>query len=149
MAIRLGSAAVALESRLQLPDGLRWDDEFAWSATAQSTDYTLTGALVVEQGTRLAGRPLTLVGGRHYAWMQRGDIKTLSGICDTPPDDLRLTLHDAREYQVIPDGAGRALETYPLPRVAVGGQESGLADPADTEQYVIERIRFLIIAEIV
>jgi hypothetical protein len=149
MAIRLGPSTTPLVSRLQLPDGLRWEDEFSWTAVTQQTAYTLTGALVVEQGTRQAGRPLTLAGGRRFAWMGRADVATVQALFDSPPDDIRLTLHDDREFQVIPDGAGGALEVEPLPVVSAGGQESGYADPPDTAKYVVNRIKFLIVDEIV
>ena len=44
MAITLGGLA--------LPRGLRWTDELAWSPVAQSTEYGLTGALIVQEATK-------------------------------------------------------------------------------------------------
>ena len=46
---------------LELPDHLRWTDEHDWSPLAQaSPQYSLGGAVIVQQGTMLAGRPVTL-----------------------------------------------------------------------------------------
>ena len=69
MGITLGAIA--------LPDGLRWEDEHAWSPVVQRTEYSLTGALLVERAERRAGRPVTLVGGRRYAWLPRSALQTL------------------------------------------------------------------------
>lgn len=52
MAITLGA--------LVLPSGLVWSDEFAWTPVAQNIERTLTGALVIEEATKTAVRPITL-----------------------------------------------------------------------------------------
>ena len=45
-------------TRLELPDQLRWTDEHDWSPLAQaSPQYSLGGAVIVQQGSKLAGRP--------------------------------------------------------------------------------------------
>ena len=66
MAITLGALA--------LPSGLVWTDELTWTPVVQSSEYSLTGALLLEISTQLAGRPITLTGqasGREYtAWIQ-------------------------------------------------------------------------------
>ncbi|OPH36301.1 hypothetical protein [Moraxella equi] len=45
---------------IELPYDLYPIDDLNWSAVVSKTDYTLTGALDVQQGTRKAGKPLTL-----------------------------------------------------------------------------------------
>jgi len=44
-----------------LPDDLFWQDE-AWSPVVQSAERSLTGALILQEATRVAGRPITLSG---------------------------------------------------------------------------------------
>ena len=44
---------------ITLPSGLKWSD-YTWSPVAQTSDYTLTGAVIVQLGTAQAGRPITL-----------------------------------------------------------------------------------------
>ncbi len=44
---------------ITLPSGLKWSDE-SWSPVVQTSDYTLTGAIIVQLGTAQAGRPITL-----------------------------------------------------------------------------------------
>lgn len=45
---------------IELPYDLYPIDDLNWSAVVSKTDYTLTGALDVQQGTKKAGKPLTL-----------------------------------------------------------------------------------------
>lgn len=41
---------------IELPPDLHWRDEFSWTPVEQSTEYSLTGALIVQSGARQAGR---------------------------------------------------------------------------------------------
>lgn len=104
MAITLGN--------ITLPSGLIWSDEQEWSPIDQQTSYSLTGALIVEEAEKQAGRLITLTGqvsgNDHTAWMTRAAIATLRTALDTPLAQFTLTLHDARTFTVIPrrDGNG-------------------------------------------
>lgn len=60
---------------LTLPDDLDWQDEFSWSPVVQTAEPSVTGAVLVQIGTRQAGRPITLVGDEQRAWV-RGDVVT-------------------------------------------------------------------------
>lgn len=64
---------------IELPADMLWMDEFTWQPVAQSREYTLTGAMVVQNGTRLAGRPITLKSGDRYGWITRSTLDTLMG----------------------------------------------------------------------
>jgi len=127
--------AIALNA-IALPAGLVWDDEFAWSPVAQATEYTLTGSLVVEQAIKAAGRPITLVGGKEFAWLTRAQVKILKAALDTGAV-LTLTLHDARTFQVIPDD--EPLVVSPLPRVL----DSGFANAGDSAWCVLESLKLI------
>ena len=61
---------------LALPADLQWQDEMDWNAVAQAAPQrTLSGALVIQQGTKLNGRPVTLAGD--WAWHRRSDLLRL------------------------------------------------------------------------
>lgn len=126
-------------------NGLRWSDEFNWSPVAQSTEYSLTGALLVQEATRQSGRPMTLTGGRQWAWITRAELQALQALLDATTQRT-LTLHDGRQIPVIPrrenDGP---LSATPVPVVG----DSGPADPSGDTYYAIEAIRFLIVGPIV
>lgn len=124
-------------SAITLPQGLVWSDEFAWSDLAQSTTYTLTGSLVVEQTTRQAGRPITLVGGRDFAWLTRAQLVALKELLDAGAP-MTLTLHDHRAFTVLPAGPD-ALDVAPLPIV----KDSGPANPSSGTWYVLESLKLI------
>lgn len=129
MAITLGA--------FTLPQGLVWADEFDWSPLAQSTEYSLTGALIVEQAEKQAGRPITLVGGREFAWMTRSEVIALKTLLDTGAV-MTLTLHDARTFTVLP-ASDEPLAVSALPIV----KDSGPANPSSGAWYVLESLKLI------
>lgn len=124
---------------LTLPTGLRWENEFDWSPIAVSSQYTITGALVLHTATKQAGRPLTLVGGRKFCWTTRSFIEDLQEELAST-NEKTITLDDARQFLVVPDWANGPLVAYPKPVIL----DSGPANPSDGTIYVIERIFFII-----
>lgn len=130
---------------IPIPAGMRWADEYDWSPVVQATTYSLAGALVIEEATRLAGRPLTLEGGRTWAWITRADLDTLRNALVTAGATWTFTLHDGRRFTVMArqDGEG-PIKASPLPIV----RDSGPADPDDETRYYIDTIRLMILAEL-
>lgn len=125
---------------LALPDGLRWSDEFTWSPLQTTRDYSLTGALILQSAERLAGRPITLIGGERWAWMTRANLLALQTLLDTDAASLTLILHDARSFAVTPvyEGDGPLDAT---PKAVV--QDSGLANPSSSAWYVINSLKLI------
>jgi hypothetical protein len=125
---------------LALPDGLRWSDEFTWSPLQTTRDYSLTGALILQSAERLAGRPITLIGGERWAWMIRANLLTLQTLLDTYAASLTLILHDARSFAVTPvyEGDGPLDAT---PKAVV--QDSGYANPSSSAWYVINSLKLI------
>ncbi|MBZ4194218.1 MAG: hypothetical protein LAE24_07925 [Candidatus Contendobacter sp.] len=134
--------AITLDS-FTLPAGLCWSDEFAWSPLGQSSEYSLTGALLVQQSVKLAGRPITLTGTSsgtsHTAWLTRAQVLTLQAKLDTNAD-MTLTLHDSRTFTVrpAPDSAN-ALQSRALP-IAYNAPP---ADPDNGHWYIIESLKLI------
>ncbi len=77
---------------LELPGDFNWTDEYTWSPITQDTGYTLSGALVVETATKLAGRPITLVGADDRAWITRATLNQLRAWADIAALELTLTI---------------------------------------------------------
>lgn len=77
-----------------------WRDEYDWTALAQSEPiYTLTGAMDIQQGTKRAGRPITLDGTK--ARLNRGQMKALQALSEIPELIMTLTHPDGRAFRVI------------------------------------------------
>lgn len=77
-----------------------WRDEYEWSPLKQSEpEYSLNGAMHVQQGTMLAGRPITL--DCEYARITRSDVELLQAWSAVPELELTLTHPDGRTFDVI------------------------------------------------
>jgi hypothetical protein len=126
---------------LTLDEGLMPSDEYRdWSPVAQSEQWTLSGALVLETWTKQAGAPLTLEGGALWTRITDAQRQALDLMTDDPGAVLTLTLHDDTEVQVTPryiDGR-RPLRVRPEP--AVG--DSPVVDPGSDTRWIIDAIHF-------
>lgn len=85
---------------VSLPPDMRWLDEYGWAAVAQAEpEYTLGGAIVVQQGVKHTGRPITL--GGEWAWLDWQTVQTLRSWCDVPELEMTLQLDNDRRFDVI------------------------------------------------
>lgn len=118
--------AITLDS-VNLPVDLTWTDEFDWSPILQSKNYTLTGALVIESGKMLAGRPITLTGDQNSAWASRATVKSLYALLATDPT-MTLTLNDARTFSVKFNHDSGPIQSKPI---------IDYNNPADSDVYAL------------
>lgn len=77
---------------ITLPDDLQWQDEFTWQPVESSTEYSLSGALIVQEAARQDGRPITLHGGQEGAWVTRSTVNALHQMASQPGKVLILSL---------------------------------------------------------
>lgn len=117
---------------LALPEQLSWPDEFTWRQVEQSTDYTTTGALVLDAWAKQAGRPITLQGATNRAWCERGALLTLRTWAGQPGLVLALLLRGV-VHQVAFNHEAGALGAEPIDDVV---------DPVDADPYAVT-LRFL------
>lgn len=86
--------------QIRLHPQFRWTDELDWTPLAQSEPvYTLTGSMDIQQGTKKAGRPITLNGDNTRT--ARADIETLKAWSSVPELILTLTHPKGVHYSVI------------------------------------------------
>lgn len=98
---------------LSLPSDLAWTDELSWSAVEQTQTYTTTGALLIEEATKQAGRPYTLEGSEDRAWCERGLVLALKAWADAPGAVMTLTIRGVAR-SVTFDHVRGALEGFPV-----------------------------------
>lgn len=96
-----------------LPDALNWVDEYTYSPVQQTHTYTTTGALLIEEATRQAGRPITLEGATDRTWCTRALVDQLHTWARTPSTVLTLTLRGTAR-QVIFDHTKEPLQGLPV-----------------------------------
>ncbi len=76
-----------------LPPDTLWRDETDWSPVQQSVEHSVTGALLVDAATMLAGRPITLGGDETASWLARATILTLLAWAAVAGQTLTLNYH--------------------------------------------------------
>ena len=84
---------------VSLSADMLWTDEFNWPTVIRSTEYALTGALIVDAGQRLAGRPITLAGSADGGWVTRATV--LRVLASALPGQYVLALADGRSFNVV------------------------------------------------
>lgn len=84
------------ETSIELTDHLEWKDEFSWSATTSTHQYLLTGALLVQTSTKLAGRPITLESGSNAVYVTRQKVLDLLAWAETPDQIYTLEFTNER-----------------------------------------------------
>lgn len=135
MAITLThTPSVGSPTTLTLPDALNWSDEYTWSPVEQTKTYTTTGALLIEEGVKQAGRPITLEGAEDATWCTRAMVEQLHAWANTATLVLTLTLRGV-ERTVTFDRERGALQGLPVLFYADGSIEA-------TDWYV-PTLRFL------
>ncbi len=89
---------------LALPNDLLWTDELSWTPVMATNTYTLTGSLIIEQGVRQAGRPITLQAEPDMAWVTRTTVETLRAWSAIAGRRFKLVLEyptDVRQFLVV------------------------------------------------
>ena len=87
-------------SGVTLPDDLAWPDRDSWQPVSVATEYSLTGALIVETASKQAGRPITLQGADNRAWVTRATVASLKALQAVAGQTYALTVRD-ESYTVV------------------------------------------------
>ena len=107
--LTVGATTVTLH-----PD-LYWEDETTWQPVEQTTQRTLTGALIVSIGTRVAGRPITLrPEDEGSAWLSLGALLQLRNWAGVAGQQMQLTLKGVTRIVLFRHHEGPALEAVPV-----------------------------------
>ena len=100
---------------INVPRGMVWTDEFDWHAVEKNTEYSLTGALLVDVATRQAGRAITLQGSESAGWVTRAVLQQLYALAAQPGAVHMLQLADGRTFDVQ-FAPGTPIEARPIAR---------------------------------
>lgn len=113
---------------LTLPTDLIWVDEFDWTPVQQTQTYSITGALIIERGTKLAGQSITLAGDNTSGLISRADLILLKAKLNSS-SNMVLTLNDARTFNVIFNHSKTPIEAKPW---------IDYSDPIDADFYTLK-----------
>lgn len=114
---------------LDLPTSLDWTDEFSYSPVQQTKTWSVTGAMLVEESVKQAGRTITLSGAADRTWCNRPLVQALQAWAALPNFVMQLQIRGIF-HTVIFDHEKGALEGFPVIFL-----EDGSVD-ADTLYYV-------------
>ena len=92
-----------------------WVDEFAWQPVEKSAEYSITGALLIDSGVRLAGRAITLQSDTDAGWITRATLLALQALAAAPEGVHTLTLANARTF-TVQFAPGECLAATPIAR---------------------------------
>ena len=106
-----------------LSDRLDWTDEFSWSPVQQATEYSTTGALLVDVAVKQAGRPITLLGTETAAWISRVLCDTVAAWAALPGIEFDLVVRGVTRT-VLFDHAKGGFEAAPVWKLQ-DGEQSG------------------------
>lgn len=134
MSITLTNGSTTLE----LPPDLLWVNEFRWSEVSQSTERSVTGALLIDVAPRIGGRLITLAGRENYAWILRSGLETLKAWAALPEQQFTLT-HNGVARTVIFDH-GTAEESNAIKQVE---PVVDFSDPEPSDYYCSLELNFL------
>ena len=115
--------AAPVTTSLALPDALSWTDEYTWSPIEQAQNYTTTGALLIDEAVKQAGRPITLEGAETRTWCTRALVDTLHAWAATPGIVMTLVLRGVSR-SVTFDHVRGALQGLPVLFYADGSIEA-------------------------
>ena len=106
--LAVGATTVTLN-----PD-LYWADEHNWHPVEQTSERTITGALVVQAGTKTKGRPITLQPeDESSAATSLTDLTQLRNWAAVPGQELTLTLRGVSRTVIFRHHDGSAIEARP------------------------------------
>lgn len=100
-----------------LEDGFLWSDEFDYKPIEQNQDRALDGTLIVQEGKKKSGRPITLIPPDKMGWIKRSDLSILQGWSALAGEQFTLIFeypHDTRQFNVIFHHAAGAIEASPV-----------------------------------
>lgn len=118
---------------IPLPIDLYWADEDSWAPVQQSTQRTLSGALIVSAAALLFGRPISLEPiDSESAWMSRATLDQLKTWAATPLQVLRLTLRGV-DRDVIFRHQDGAIDSTPIQQF----------NDVDAGDFYIVKVRFM------
>ena len=86
---------------IQLPEELRWVDEFSWTKQSSQVDFTIGGKAIIYTSSYLgdATRPITLKADD--AWIDRVTLNALFQLAKDETNTYILTLNDSRVFTVM------------------------------------------------
>lgn len=123
---------------LTLPEQLDWSDELSWQPVVAQTEYSSTGALMIDTWVKQAGRPITLVGSQERAWISRANSITLQAWASIAGAELALVLRGQTYTVAFDHSRTPAFDSRPI-NIIVNQRDGDV----DGDDWHVPTIKFL------
>lgn len=101
-----------------LENGFLWSDEFSWKPIEQNQEYAVDGTLIVQEGKKKSGRPITLLSKTdRQGWVKRAALSKIQDWSALQDEQFTLVFeypHDNRQFNVIFNHQDGAIEAEPV-----------------------------------
>ncbi|MDH0032002.1 MULTISPECIES: hypothetical protein [unclassified Acinetobacter] len=100
-----------------IEDGFLWSDEFDWKPVEQNVERAIDGTLIVQEGKKKSGRPITLSPNDGQGWIKRSILSTIQYWSTLQGEQFTLVFeypHDNRQFNVIFNHAEGAINAKPV-----------------------------------
>lgn len=129
---------VATSEAVLIENGFFWSDEFDYKPIEQKQQFAVDGSLIIQEGKKKAGRPITLVPSNEgMGWIKRRELSKLQDWSALQDEQFTLEFdypHDNRRFNVMFNHQEGAI-TNPKPIL-------GFTPISDDEYYSVT-IKFL------
>ena len=107
----------ATNETVPLEDGFLWSDEFSWKSIEQNQERAINGTLIIQEGKKKSGRPITLSPSDSQGWIKRSNLSILKDWSALQGEQFTLVFeypHDTRQFNVIFNHAEGAIDAEPV-----------------------------------
>ncbi|MGB5886507.1 MAG: hypothetical protein WBG77_07215 [Acinetobacter venetianus] len=108
----------ATNETVLLENGFLFSDEFNWKPVEQNQEYSVDGTLIVQEGKKKSGRPITLLSKTEkQGWIKRAVLSVIQDWSALQDEQFTLVFeypHDTRQFNVIFNHADGAIEADPV-----------------------------------
>lgn len=108
---------ISTSETVSIEDGFFWSDEFSWKTKEQSLEYAMDGTPIIQEGTKLSGRPITLQpADSGMGWASLGVVRKLQA-WSVLNEQFQIQFewaHDTRTFNVVFNHVDGALEATPV-----------------------------------
>ena len=100
-----------------IEDGFLWSDEFSWKPIEQNQERAIDGTLIIQEGKKKSGRPITLTPPDNQGWIKRSVLSVIQDWSALQDEQFTLVFeypHDTRQFNVIFNHAEGAIDAEPV-----------------------------------
>lgn len=95
---------------------MEWVDEWDWNPVEQDQKFSLAGVLIIQEGVKVYGRPITL-SSNGGAWFTLATVRALEALAAVPGAVHHLTMPTGAEHYVTWNRvAGPVVQAVPVHR---------------------------------